>query len=108
MKMKEKIIDFVLGLQFIFRPSFWIMSYSYNSLLDDKLKSLMDEKFTNFDSYTAKLGGIELWVVNYPYACMTFCGGGGSSGGKIRPSRLTILRLHKKYMREYLEFCMNK
>ncbi len=109
--MKKKVIslangvaDFVLGLQFIFRPSFWIMNYSYNSALDEELKKRMDKPFTDFDGgYTAKLDGITLWVANYPYACMTIQNLKGIDDN-IRPSRLTILRLYKKYIKDYINY----
>ena len=79
---------FILGLQFIFKPNYWLIYGEYNNTWDKILNKLLDENdFVNIGEYTAELGGVTIWIANIPYACMmpynkTF----------IRPSRLTIQR----------------
>jgi hypothetical protein len=76
-------------LRVLFTPSCWIQNESYNAVWDFKLNALMkSHRFTNWDGYTARIGEIEVWVANHPYASFSY---GGS-----RPSRATILKAHDK------------
>ena len=92
------MIDFFKNLQFIFRPDYWVMTESFNREWDEKLNLLMD-KFPpvfgpindlNGKIHTVSFGGVEVWVENYPYGYGT-----PHSLKGMRPSRVTILRLHK-------------
>jgi hypothetical protein len=57
--------------KYIFKPSFWIMNYSYNKEVDRLMLSLLSKySFTDFDGYTAMLGDVEIWTTNYPYSSM--------------------------------------
>ena len=83
---------FILSLQFIFKPSYWLMNYSYSKAHDLKLNELMDNnKFTNINYYRADLGGVEIWKTNFPYAVGIY-----ELHGISRPSRLTIQRMGRK------------
>ena len=96
----DRIKDFILGLQFISRPKYWFMNYSYNKEWDEKVKSLLkNNRFIKMCSYRAKLGDTILWIENHPYA--SFCTGTPSLTNKeYRPSRLTIHRAKKKLDKE--------
>jgi|GEM_PF-2800259 hypothetical protein len=84
--------DFIKNLQFIFRPSFWLMLIPFNKQWDDKLNELLNNhKFTNIDHHNADLGNARIWIENYPYCCFWLRKG----IQRYRPSRLTILRAKK-------------
>lgn len=88
--------DFILSIQFIFKPSFWIMNEPFCPIHEAKLVSLMREhKFTNIGRHTAMLGDTEIWISNYPYAV-----GIDKLCRFSRPSRLTIKRLMRKISKE--------
>ena len=94
-----KILKFIKNIQFVFRPTYWLMNYSYSKEWDKELNTLMDEHFfTNFQTYTTKLGDRKIWVENHPYASFTKV----TLGPTVRPSRLTIVRAkrHLKFSRE--------
>lgn len=91
--------NFIKNLQFLFRPSFWLMNHSYSELHDKKLNALMDKyPFTSINCYTACLGNVEVWIANYPY-------GVGIYGmcRYSRPSRLTIVRMNRKLIKDQLK-----
>lgn len=78
---------FLLNLQFIFKPSYWLMNQRYDESVDIIMNGLMDKyEFTNITDYTAYLGDTEIWVCNQPYACMV----PRSLLSTARASRLTI------------------
>ena len=84
---------FLLNLQFIFRPSFWIMTAPFDRDIDEIMNHLLDKyEFSNIGKFIAFLGAVEIWIGNQPYNCMVpykFI-------HKYRPSRLTILKgIHK-------------
>lgn len=86
------MLTFLKNLQFIFRPSFWIMLRPYCPAHDKLINKLMDEhEFSEFNSFTAKLGKHEVWIANMPYAT-----GLTMFYQSSRPSRLTILRIRRK------------
>jgi hypothetical protein len=95
----EKLI---LNLQFLFMPKFWIMNNNYNEEWDIKLNQLMDKfepvfgRINPYDGkiYNVSFDGNSLWVQNYPYAYATPVFQDALGQIKIRPSRLTILRLY--------------
>ena len=99
-----KFRRFILNLQFIFKPHYWIMTQPYSRKWDYIFNSMLDEyKFeTSRDGgYTAKLGDKLIWVSNYPYDTFTPYNR-GINGEKVefRASRLTILKARKKYKKE--------
>lgn len=90
-----KLKNFFLNIQFIFRPSFWLMNDPYSPLWDSQFNKLLDvHEFTNITDFTAFLGDQKIWITNYPYACFHPYGWLGKE--EFRPSRLTILRAYRK------------
>ena len=80
---------FLINLQFIFRPSYWLMLRPYNKDIDKIMNHLLDEhEFSNIGEFTAFLGDVEIWIMNRPSNCMMPY----EFVYKYRPSRLTILR----------------
>lgn len=87
--------NFILSLQFIFKPSYWDMLYPYNEHWDKKLNELLDKyDFTEINNHTAKLGDNLIWIGNQKYACMELYN--GYIDRRFRASRLTIQRGLKK------------
>lgn len=81
--------NFIKNLQFIFKPSYWLMNEPYNSDLDLFINELLDKhEFENVRNCTAILGGITMWIANIPYSCMMPYE--NMIKPNIRPSRLTI------------------
>jgi len=90
--MKKKIYNFLLNIQFLFKPNYWLMNYSYSKEWNKKLNDMMDKYyFSDTSIYAAYLGDKYIWVGNYPYASFT----GSIYGYTYRPSRLTIKRARK-------------
>lgn len=87
------------NLQFIFKPSYWLMNERYSKLHDDELNRLMDKyKFTRINGYTAYLGNTEIWISNFPYGV-----GIRSVCQRSRPSRLTIQKMNSKLIKDALD-----
>lgn len=85
------MINFILSLQFIFRPSYWVMLKPYSKELDCIINCLLDKHdFTEINQYTAKLGDYTIWIENIPYSCINLYEAGQLDN--CRPSRLTIKR----------------
>ena len=85
----SKLRDFLVSIT----PSYWLLNNPYNEEWDQILRQLLDEEeFVRLDSCTAKLGKIEVWVENHPYASFSpwF-----PSRLDIRPSRRTIARAYR-------------
>ena len=81
----------LLNLQFIFRPSYWVMIEPYSKELDLLMNDLLDKyEFNNISPFTARLGKIKIWIANQPYACMKPYD--YNFEYHYRPSRLTIKR----------------
>ena len=97
---------FILNLQFVFKPSYWLMNNRHSKEVDKLMNHLLDNfEFTDIKSCTAKLGDVTIWIENQPYSCMY-----PYIHGKIqfsRPSRLTIKKgidkLNKSMMEEHLK-----
>ena len=95
------MMNFILSLQFIFKPHYWLMNNSYNKEWDEKLNQLMDKYPIEFgpvnsldgEIHTITLGGNLIWIANYPYAYASPYSYTRSIDD-VRPSRLTIQRLH--------------
>lgn len=107
----KNMLKTIKNLQFLFRPNFWLMNEPFSKEWDDKLNQLMDKfepvlgRPSSLDGviHTVEFGGHCVWISNYPYAygkpystSMIFNG--------VRPSRLTILRLHKMVTPLKMEF----
>jgi hypothetical protein len=96
----ENIKKFILSLQFIFMPRYWVMNYGYNKIQDAQLNALMDKyEFTKCDvswmnEYYVKIGESYVRIANYPYA-VWLC-----PYENTRPSRLTILRMENKIAKD--------
>lgn len=91
---------FIKNLQFIFRPSFWLMNEQFCPIHDRKLNHLMDNhKFDKYYAFTAYLGDTEIWITNYPYAV-----GIRDYKQASRPSRLTILKMRKKLIKDLIYY----
>lgn len=114
----KKIRNFFGHLSFIFRPRYWVMLGYYDEHADQKLLRLAEtndfEPVNAFDGdevvYHVKLGDAYYWVSNFPYGFFTESRlSFNNEGYKIfscdnthclRPSRLTIHRLHKKLIKD--------
>lgn len=63
--------EFLLNLQFILRPAYWMLNREYSEQWDRVLNQLLDEyKLTDIGSHHATLGPTTIWITNVPYACM--------------------------------------
>lgn len=94
-------MKFIKSLQFIFKPSYWVLNHDYNAMWDITLNHLLDKyNFTMIDEFTAKLGDTIIWVRNQPYATMRPYSSNWII--PIRPSRLTIKRAINKLNNDYL------
>jgi len=86
------------NLRYIFKPNFWIMNHQYDKWTDKVMIDLLrDYDFEDIKTYTACLGGFEIWTSNYPYASMVFY------GSNLRPSRKTIELAYKKLNKDKIE-----
>ena len=91
-----KIPNYIKSLKFLFRPNYWIMVDRYCREWDSKLNLLLKHyRFTNYNGYTADIGGYTVWVKNHPYGSFTPYAQGLP---EVRPSRLTIERAQRKLM----------
>ena len=87
------------NLQFLFKPSYWLMNYSYNKEVDLLINELLDKyEFSNLDEngYTCQLGKATIWVSNIPYAAFTLY---DTPLEYYRPSRLTIKKALDKFLK---------
>lgn len=92
--------NFILNLQFIFKPAYWLMIERYSKSMDDFMNGLFDNyTFTDFSEYTASLNGIKIWVSSRPYRCM-MPDEIVNTELNCRPSRLTIQKGIRKYKKE--------
>ena len=88
----------IFYISIMFRPNYWFMNYKFNEYWDKKLNNLLAQnEFTEINNYTAKLGSIEIWHENHPYA--SFCRElllNDKLSVIIRPSLYTIFMANKK------------
>ena len=74
----------------LFAISYWMQIYSeqYNKSFDAWCRDSLDggHKFTEINSYTAKLNGKTIWIVNHPYASFSLYEDNKLS---VHPSRYT-------------------
>lgn len=82
-------------IRVLLTPSCWIQNKPYsakwNALLN---KLLMEEEFTDVTEFYARIGGIQVWINNHPYA--SFSPYHGNFELNIRPRRSTILKAYDK------------
>ena len=100
---------FFLNLQFIFKPSYWLIQNDYSADWDRILNNLLDNhRFTEIDRFTAKLGNRTVWMANHPYASFTPYRSiqeildGKPKLPEVRPSRLTIQRAYRQFTEDRL------
>lgn len=87
----------LLNLQFIFKPTYWLMNYPYNKEVDKIINELLDKyEMTDLDSNraTVKLGNATIWVENRPYASGRLY---NTELACYRPSRLTIKKVLERF-----------
>lgn len=82
----------IKNLEILLRPTFWLRNHPTCKYLDYTINALLDDGHTprKTSEYTVELGGLNLWVSNYPYAF-----GNEYPGDKALPSRKTALRLYR-------------
>ena len=89
-----------------FIPTFWIMNYRYNKIIDLFVNHLIDNyEIVSNDCYTCTFNDeykTVLWMWNYPYAYGTLYSTKLLVASQGRPSRITVQRLSDK-VDEYLE-----
>ena len=99
----EKFKCFILNLQFIFKPKYWIMNYGYSPKWDKELNELLDKHMfdkSTQDEWSVSIGNVRIWISldTYPYA--SFLPFFGTQRGDFRPSKLTIRKAYKKFIKE--------
>ena len=88
-----------MDIKFLFKPRFWILGPAYSAEWDSVFVDLMAKhKFKNFDGYTAKLDNVEIWVKNYPFACMM--PRKNFNNLFVRPSRANIEKAYAKLIQD--------
>lgn len=86
----------------LINPKYWMMNDPYSKLWDIKLNYLMENnKFKSIDHYTAFLGNNCIWISNHPYASFELYN--RLYKLEVRPSRITILRAHRKLVNDYID-----
>lgn len=91
-----RLLDWVLALS----PRYWFMSYPYSDAWDARLNQLMEQNTFKWASpCQAKLGGVHVWIENHPYASFSPY---KPAQINVRPSRLTIIRAHRKLVTDLL------
>lgn len=71
----------------------------YSAEWDKKLNELMDNhKFTHCNSYTARIGGFEVWIANRPYADFT----SHNPHLNASPSQKTLRRARARLIQDQL------
>ena len=92
------------NLQFLFKPSYWLMNKPFNKEVDEIVNELLDKyELTDIDNIecTCKLGKATIWIANRPYASGTLY---DTDLSKFRPSRLTIKKLLKRFYKLRSQF----
>ena len=53
----------IKNLQFLFKPSYWIMSKTYSKEVDEIVNKFLDNfEMTYIDGFTCKLGEVTIWT----------------------------------------------
>jgi hypothetical protein len=77
-------------------PGYWLRNYPCSKEWDRLLNRLLDtEKFVYVDEFTAKLGGVEVWITNHPYASFRPY---APERLEALPARRTVLRARRKLL----------
>lgn len=80
-------------------PTCWIRNERTNNVWDRELNQLMEKyDFQPITGYTARLGPVELWVANHPYASFTL------RNQTFLPKRTTVLRAYDKYVADLIQY----
>lgn len=105
----KAITNFIKSLKFIFMPHYWLMNYPYNAGWDKYLNRLLDDhEFENIGSLTCRLGDVEIWCGNHPYASFSPYMTNMRETASFRPSRLTIQRAMKKLKKSQSDYYLNR
>lgn len=95
----QKLIDEIhRAFLVLITPGCWLRVGNYSQEWDDKLNELMKrEKFKPIDKYTVRLGNLEIWIGNHPYASFELenCG--------VLPRRSTAILAHEKMIKDLVE-----
>lgn len=76
---------------------------AFNDEMKEFLKSdckIVVDNSTAFGVFTAKFGFADVWVRNWPYACFTKDTGSWGNSITIRPSRLTMYKMAKRFKKD--------
>lgn len=93
----KKIKEFLWVLM---HPAFWVQTATYSEAWDKKLNYLIENhKFEYCNEHIAIIGNVEVWINNYPYGCMNPY----HQVMSARPSRHTIYKAYKKYIKDVFE-----
>lgn len=77
-------------------PRRWMRNYPTSRALDKTLRNaIKTSEFTEHDQYTTKLGGLNLWTENAPYA--SWREWDENFSGEELPSRRTVVLLERKF-----------
>lgn len=94
--------ELLLLIQAILTPSCWIRNYKYDAHWDLYLRTKLKqgETWEDIGRYTARFGGVLLWIENYPYASFyKYEGWWKEQGGdRFLPSRRTTILLRRSLM----------
>lgn len=85
---------------FLVRPTFWVQNYPTSDIVDDLIRNLDWNDVEVTSEYHVKVGGVELWRANHPYASFQVCG--------LLPKRMTRYMLMKKIKKEIDAYEENK
>ena len=85
------IDEFCYFLRVVFTPGCWIRN-SFTNFKWDRLvrEQLNNPSFSNLSHHTVFLNGVEIWVANYPYDCVSNYR--GSHKAYRLPSRRTVFK----------------
>lgn len=91
----NKLKEIWLWLKVTINPAYWVSNNSISKPWDRRLRTLIKEgaEVTNADDFTVDLGGITIWVSNYPYAY----------GNKRHVSSFLPTRRTRYLLRDYIE-----
>ena len=65
---KYYLSDFMYSVRAFFSSGCWIRNRRTCRKWDNKLRELLKNPvFTDYNTYTVKINGVEIWVENYPY-----------------------------------------
>jgi hypothetical protein len=80
------------ALRALANPSHWFRIHPGSLVLDRELARLLDARipFVEISDHRAKIGHLDLWTANYPYASF--------STHDVMPSRRTVIRAHEWLM----------